>query len=284
MGGYIGSAPTCYGSSLGSNPDISQEYKIGHISKGVTKHIVARKKTFKNIRLIFFIATRSGYRYFFALRVFRSISKNKLLLKGSPSLLTSSVLQARNRSPDIEVIDILDDDSSESVSSGDQENLENSTLPETQIAQIPECASPMEMSKSGDKRAGLRCESHEEEQKSRSVHPPPAEKSSQVEESSFVFPRKEASSPVFLRVEEVSPVEESSSVLPRKETSSPVFPRAGESSPVPSPVDVQKAESELLRCKECGSGQDDLRGLATHAFQHSFQLGARLMRGNNVVS
>jgi hypothetical protein len=28
-------APACYGSSLGSNPDISQKYKMGDISKGV---------------------------------------------------------------------------------------------------------------------------------------------------------------------------------------------------------------------------------------------------------
>jgi hypothetical protein len=36
MGGLVGSAPVCYGSSLGSNPDISQIYKMGDISKGVT--------------------------------------------------------------------------------------------------------------------------------------------------------------------------------------------------------------------------------------------------------
>ncbi len=28
-------APACYGSSLGSNPHISQKYKMGDISKGV---------------------------------------------------------------------------------------------------------------------------------------------------------------------------------------------------------------------------------------------------------
>ncbi len=32
---YDGSAPVCYGSSLGSNPDISQKYKKGGISKRV---------------------------------------------------------------------------------------------------------------------------------------------------------------------------------------------------------------------------------------------------------
>jgi hypothetical protein len=35
IGGQVGRAPTCYGSSLGSNPDISQKYKMGDISKGV---------------------------------------------------------------------------------------------------------------------------------------------------------------------------------------------------------------------------------------------------------
>jgi hypothetical protein len=37
MGGYVGSAPACHGSSLGLNPDISQKYKMGDISKGVAK-------------------------------------------------------------------------------------------------------------------------------------------------------------------------------------------------------------------------------------------------------
>jgi hypothetical protein len=31
--GQVGSAPACYGSFLGSNPDISQKYKMGDISK-----------------------------------------------------------------------------------------------------------------------------------------------------------------------------------------------------------------------------------------------------------
>jgi hypothetical protein len=37
MGGLVGSAPSCCGSSLGPNPDISQKYKMGNISKGVAK-------------------------------------------------------------------------------------------------------------------------------------------------------------------------------------------------------------------------------------------------------
>ncbi len=42
MGGYVGSEPAYYGSSLGSNPDISQnmkKYKMGDISKGVANSI-----------------------------------------------------------------------------------------------------------------------------------------------------------------------------------------------------------------------------------------------------
>jgi len=34
----VGSAPAYYASSLGSNPDISQKYKMGDISKGMTTH------------------------------------------------------------------------------------------------------------------------------------------------------------------------------------------------------------------------------------------------------
>jgi hypothetical protein len=34
-GGRVVSAPTCYGNSLGSNPDISKKYKMEDISKGV---------------------------------------------------------------------------------------------------------------------------------------------------------------------------------------------------------------------------------------------------------
>ncbi len=38
MDGYIGNAPACYGSSLGSNSDIFQRYKMGDISKGVANY------------------------------------------------------------------------------------------------------------------------------------------------------------------------------------------------------------------------------------------------------
>ncbi len=34
---YPRRAPACYGSSLGSNPDISRKYKMGNISKGLAK-------------------------------------------------------------------------------------------------------------------------------------------------------------------------------------------------------------------------------------------------------
>ncbi len=33
MGGKVGSAPACSGSSVDSNPDISQKYKLGDIAK-----------------------------------------------------------------------------------------------------------------------------------------------------------------------------------------------------------------------------------------------------------
>jgi hypothetical protein len=48
MGGQIGSAPACYGSSLGINPEISQKYKMGDISQGVAigQHTLGRKKKY----------------------------------------------------------------------------------------------------------------------------------------------------------------------------------------------------------------------------------------------
>jgi hypothetical protein len=48
MGDYVGtgSAPACCGSSLGSNPNISQKYKMGAISKGVA-NTLARNKNIK---------------------------------------------------------------------------------------------------------------------------------------------------------------------------------------------------------------------------------------------
>jgi hypothetical protein len=35
MGRWVAKLPTCYGSSLGSNSDISQIYKMGDITKGM---------------------------------------------------------------------------------------------------------------------------------------------------------------------------------------------------------------------------------------------------------
>ncbi len=49
MSGSVGSAPACYGSSLGSNPDISQKYKMCDISKGVATHSSPSKKYTKNV-------------------------------------------------------------------------------------------------------------------------------------------------------------------------------------------------------------------------------------------
>jgi hypothetical protein len=47
MGGQVGSAPACYGSSLGSNPDISQKYKMCDISNGLANTLKPAKKIYK---------------------------------------------------------------------------------------------------------------------------------------------------------------------------------------------------------------------------------------------
>ncbi len=44
MGGSVGSAPACYGSTLGSNPDIPQNSKISDISEGVAVSLKPAKK------------------------------------------------------------------------------------------------------------------------------------------------------------------------------------------------------------------------------------------------
>jgi hypothetical protein len=50
MVGSVGSATACYGSSLGSNPDISQKYKMGDISKNVAP---PKKLMFQKCRIFF---------------------------------------------------------------------------------------------------------------------------------------------------------------------------------------------------------------------------------------
>jgi hypothetical protein len=47
MDGQVGSAPACYGSSLGSNPDISQKHKMGDNTLKPAKNIY--KIGFQNI-------------------------------------------------------------------------------------------------------------------------------------------------------------------------------------------------------------------------------------------
>ncbi len=47
MGGQVGSAPACYGSSLGSNPDMSQKYKMCDISKGLVNTLKPINKIYK---------------------------------------------------------------------------------------------------------------------------------------------------------------------------------------------------------------------------------------------
>jgi hypothetical protein len=58
MGGYVGtgSAPACYGSSLGSNPDISLKKANGRHKQGSGKHTIARPK---NIQKYFIFETLS---------------------------------------------------------------------------------------------------------------------------------------------------------------------------------------------------------------------------------
>jgi hypothetical protein len=45
MGGLVGSAPACYGSSLGSKPDISQK-----IQRQLPSHFSPTKKRYKKLR------------------------------------------------------------------------------------------------------------------------------------------------------------------------------------------------------------------------------------------
>jgi hypothetical protein len=47
MGSWAGSTPACYGSSLGSNPDISQKFKMGDISKEVANTLSPAEKIYK---------------------------------------------------------------------------------------------------------------------------------------------------------------------------------------------------------------------------------------------
>jgi hypothetical protein len=53
MGGLVGSAPACYSSSLWSNPDIPQKYKMGDISKGVANTLARQKIFFLNFCFTF---------------------------------------------------------------------------------------------------------------------------------------------------------------------------------------------------------------------------------------
>jgi hypothetical protein len=49
MGGYVGSAPACYGSSVGLNPDISQNLKV---SKGAANTLYSPPKIYKQRRIL----------------------------------------------------------------------------------------------------------------------------------------------------------------------------------------------------------------------------------------
>jgi hypothetical protein len=49
MIGYVGSAPACYG----SNPDISQKYQVGYISRGVANILYPPKIIQKKIIYVY---------------------------------------------------------------------------------------------------------------------------------------------------------------------------------------------------------------------------------------
>jgi hypothetical protein len=69
MGGLVGSAPVCYGSSLGSNPDISQKYKMDDIT-----HCNPPKKYTKNFKSTKLFSAFNEMKTVFALKEqFKSI-------------------------------------------------------------------------------------------------------------------------------------------------------------------------------------------------------------------
>jgi hypothetical protein len=55
---FLGSAPACYGSSLGSNPDSSQKYKMGDISKGLANTLKAPENNIQKNFLVKFYCSR----------------------------------------------------------------------------------------------------------------------------------------------------------------------------------------------------------------------------------
>jgi hypothetical protein len=55
--GWLSYGDACYGSTLGSNPDISQKYKMGDISKGVDNTLKPAKKYKKNFFTVDSIVT-----------------------------------------------------------------------------------------------------------------------------------------------------------------------------------------------------------------------------------
>ncbi len=58
MGCEVGSAPACYANSLGSNPDITQKYKMGDICKGVANTLyIVRQKIKKSFGLPFLLVS-----------------------------------------------------------------------------------------------------------------------------------------------------------------------------------------------------------------------------------
>ncbi len=63
----------CYGSSLGSNPDIAQKYKMGDISKtSGGQHTLSRQKTYLEYKLRFTLIKGAAFACFSAVPKFES--------------------------------------------------------------------------------------------------------------------------------------------------------------------------------------------------------------------
>jgi hypothetical protein len=59
MDDLVGSVTACYGSSMGSNPDFSKKYKMGHTSSLRCKGLVALPETFLLLRALLILLKES---------------------------------------------------------------------------------------------------------------------------------------------------------------------------------------------------------------------------------
>jgi hypothetical protein len=82
MGGLVGSAPICYGSSLGSNLDISQKYKMGDMTKEWPTHSspaknIQKKNYIKKYSLAKNFSNKCTYTITVTVPVLFSMKKNE---------------------------------------------------------------------------------------------------------------------------------------------------------------------------------------------------------------